>query len=108
MPISRINILFTVLSIGLATCCPLPKLTDKTQMIKAEKIKTQETRQKEPIAIVMPFVISGEISDYNLIKRLRDSLFDTHILPGQYKRNAQSGAGDIFLGLTLYFKSFKR
>jgi len=42
--------------------------------------------QKPSLTILPPFVLSGGISDHNLIIHLRDSLFDATISPGEYKR----------------------
>lgn len=71
--------------------------------------KGEKKELRTPVlTIVTPFVLYGEISDEALIKKLRDSLFDTYMASSAYKRNGiyEKSVHDRIIGV--YKKYFKK
>lgn len=76
-------IIFICLWGGLSSCEPERRLSGKTQQIDATNALA--TVNTKALAIVTPFVISATFSDLQIIQNIRDSLFNIHVSPKQYK-----------------------
>jgi len=90
----------------LSSCIvPRPlKLTDKTQEVK----KTYSLITKDTLTVIKPFVLSGGISDMNIVDKMKKSLFDDSLRITDYKRDVATEKTFTKYSMIVYKKYFKK